>query len=81
MQRTLDSEIAFFDAHVDEIRRGAEEAKKDIVLIHARTVIGYYDSIVDAIEDGYRKFGSDLFLARPVSTAGKTLTLASVFRQ
>lgn len=78
MPRSLDSDIAYFDAHFDAIRSEGEARGKTAVLIFDREVVDYYDSVVDAANAGYEKFGGEVFLARSVTIEIHQPALASI---
>ena len=77
--RSLDPEIAYFNAHVDALRGQAAAQDKRAVLIFDRQVVGYYDSVVDAANVGYERFGGSLFLARDVEPEMHQPAVASIF--
>ena len=79
MGRSLDSEISYFNAHADSIREEAESRGKHVVVIHDRTVRGFYDSVVEAANAGYEEFGPEPFLARAVVTPQFEPAIASIF--
>lgn len=79
MPRSLDTEIAYFNAHVDSLRVQADIEGKRVVLIHDRHPQGYYESVVDAATAGYQMFGTDPFLARQVDPAEHQAAIASIF--
>lgn len=81
MSRSLDAEIAYFDSHREDLVAGATKAGKPVALIHNREIRGYFDTVVEAAQQGYRDFGNDLFLARSVVEEDHEPVLASIFRR
>ena len=79
VSRSLAPEIAYFNAHVDTLRGEATAQNKRAVLIFDREVVGYYDSVVNAANVGYERFGSSLFLARDVEPEAHQPAIASIF--
>ncbi len=59
----LDTEVQTYERHREELL-GAAEGK--FVLIHGSDVAGTYDSKVDAIAEGYRRFGNVPFLVKHI---------------
>ncbi len=75
---SLDLEIAFYNTHLDELRADAEAQGKSAVLIHNRRIVGYFDSVVAAGQEGYSRFGTGRFLARAVPAVRRPI-MASIF--
>jgi hypothetical protein len=59
----LETELKTYDEHRAELL-GSAEGK--YVLIHDREIAGIYDAKMDAINDGYRKYGSVAFLVKQI---------------
>lgn len=78
MARSLDSEIAYFDAHLDQLREAAPEGRC-VVVIRGREVQGYFDSVVVAANFGYEKFSPEPFLVRSVEPERYQPAIASIF--
>ncbi len=81
MPRSLDADIAYFDSHITDLVASAVKEGKPVALIHNRQVCGYFDTVVDAAQQGYAEFGNDLFLARSVVDSDHEPVLASIFRR
>lgn len=79
MARSLASELGYFNAHCDRLRAEAAQKGKKVVVIHDRTVQGYFNSVVEAANYGYETFGSDPFLARTVEPEQHEPSIASIF--
>jgi len=79
VSRSLDPEIEFFEENLDVLRAEAEAQGKRAVLIHDGNVVGYFNSVVEAGREGYRRFGSDLFLARSIEADRQQLLIASIY--
>lgn len=63
MGQVLDAELKTYEQHRDHLL-GTAEGK--FVLIWNDQVIGVYDSKMDAIAQGYQKFGNVPFLVKQV---------------
>lgn len=75
----LDTDISYFNAHIDALREQAEVEGKRAVLIFDRRVRGFYDSVVEAANAGYEEFKGSLFLARAVAPEEHQPAIASLF--
>lgn len=63
MGQVLDTELKTYEQHRDQLL-GRAEGK--YVLIRNEQVIGVYESKMDAIAQGYQKFGNVPFLVKQV---------------
>lgn len=63
MGQVLDTELKTYEQHRDQLL-GTAEGK--FVLIRNDQVIGVYDSKMDAIAQGYQKFGNVPFLVKQI---------------
>lgn len=79
MSKSLETEIAFFDANMGVLCQRARELGKDAVLVHDREVVDFFSSVEEAAKEGYQRFPGQPFLARSCSQATKKLVLASIF--
>jgi len=59
----LDAEIKTYEGHKEHLL-GTAEGK--FVLIRNQEVVGVYDAKMDAIAEGYRRFGNVPFLVKQV---------------
>lgn len=60
----LAEELATFEAHRSELLGSAENR---FALVHHSEVVGTYDTELDAITEGYRRFGNVPFLVKRVA--------------
>ncbi|MBI3798266.1 MAG: hypothetical protein HY268_15045 [Deltaproteobacteria bacterium] len=63
MTDILATELKTYERHREELL-GAAEGK--FVLIHEAEVVGVYESQMDAIAEGYRRFGNVPFLVKQI---------------
>jgi hypothetical protein len=59
----LSREVAYFDAHRDEL---LNEAAGKYALVKGDSLAGTYESEIDAIRAGYERFGNDAFLVKQI---------------
>lgn len=60
----LASERVFFDAHLEEWR---QTHLGSFVLIHADEVIGFFDSLSTAFDEGTKRFGLQPFFVQQIA--------------
>lgn len=63
MTRLLEGELKTYERQRDSLL-GSAEGK--FVLIHGNEVVGVYDSKMDAIAQGYQRFGNVPFLVKHI---------------
>jgi hypothetical protein len=63
MSEVLEVELKTYEQHRDEL---LGTAKGKFVLIHGEEIIGTYESQMDAIAEGYRRFGNVPFLVKQI---------------
>jgi hypothetical protein len=63
MGTLLDAELKTYEDHKEHLL-GTAEGK--FVLIRNQEVVGFYDAKMDAIAEGYRRFGNVPFLVKQV---------------
>lgn len=59
----LETELKTYEQNRDRLLASAESK---FALIHGSEIVGAYDSKMDAIAEGYRKFGNVPFLVKQV---------------
>ena len=74
MTQVLDTELKTYEQHRDALL-GTAEGK--YVLIRGDTVVGVYDSKMDAIAQGYREFGNVPFLVKKIVKVESPLNFTS----
>ena len=50
----------------DLARQAVEQGDGPVVLVHEAEVVGFFGSALDAIREGYRRFGREPFYVRDV---------------
>ncbi len=75
MATVLDTELATYAAHRDELLR---EAEGKYVLIHGHEIAGVYDDEMEAIAEGHRKFGMVPILVKEIVRVERPETFASM---
>ena len=63
MHKALDTELRTYEQHREHLL-GTAEGK--FVLIRNEEIVGVYDSKMDAIAQGYQKFGNVPFLVKQI---------------
>lgn len=63
MDKTLETELRTYEQHRENLL-GTAEGK--FVLIRNEEIVGVYDSKMDAIAQGYQKFGNVPFLVKQI---------------
>ena len=71
---TLDKELEYFDQHRTEL---LGRAKGKFALIKNEELVDIFDSQVDAIRTGYRKFGHVPFLVKQIVAVDVPLNFTS----
>lgn len=74
MATVLDTELCTYTEHRDDLLRTAED---QFVLIHEQDIAGVYREKMDAIADGYRRFGNVPFLVKRIVRVEQPETFAS----
>lgn len=74
MTAVLDTELCTYAKHWDDLLRTAEG---QFVLIHEQEIVGVYVEKMDAIADGYRRFGNVPFLVKRIVRVEQPETFAS----
>ena len=74
MTAVLDTELCTYADHREELLRTAEGK---FVLIHGHDVADVYVEKMDAIADGYRRFGNVPFLVKRIVRVEQPETFAS----
>lgn len=76
---SLKRDDAYVEKHLDELARAAENEGKTVVLIHHRRPEGFFDSEIEAVKTGFRRFGRDPFIVRVVRGPELRRVVASNF--
>ena len=71
---TLDKELDTYRSHKAELVGSSENM---FVLIHGDEIVGTYDTLGDAIREGYRQFGNVPFLAKRVEQIESPINFAN----
>lgn len=77
MATVLDTELATYAAHRDELLR---EAEGKWVLIHNCDTLGIFDDKMKAINEGYRLLGNVAFLVKEIVEKEVIETVTAVWR-
>jgi hypothetical protein len=76
METVLETELATYAAHRDELLR---EAEGKWVLIHGHDVLDIFEDQNEAIDEGYRRLGNVAFLAKQILHVEVIETVTSVW--
>lgn len=72
-------DAAYIDAHLQRLHARAEALGRPVVLVQNRCEVDFYESVVEAIRDGFARFGADPFYVRELSEPRVTSRVASTF--
>jgi len=72
MSKVLEKEIFTYEKEKDSL---IEQASGKYVLIHKDEIIGLYESKVDAVKEGYKRFGKKPFLVKQIVEVEKPQNL------
>jgi hypothetical protein len=74
MTDVLASELKTYEQHRDEL---LETAEGKFVLVHETEVAGMYETQMDGINEGYRRFGNVPFLVKQILKVEVPLNFSS----
>ena len=57
---------ADYDFFVEQLPVLLDEHQREVALINRRRIVGYFDTMQDAVDAGIRQFGPERFIAQEV---------------